>query len=153
MLKLKNKLGFTLVELVVVIAVFAILAAIAIPVVTNIINNATLNTALNNKVTINNCIAEAKVDVMTRNQATYGVYASYGTVTVGQVIRTNGISDACNPQTYYSREIIPVWNSDTGKVVVVYTDDYTDVENGNLVVNYISISDVESTLVADLPMT
>lgn len=153
MWKSYSKLGFSLIEIIVVIAILAILAAVAIPTVSRTVNEATLNTTLNNKVTINTCITSAQADIVTKNKDTYGVFATYGTITVGQVIRTNGISDACNPQTYYSREIIPVWNSDTGKVVVVYTDDYTDVENGNLVVNYISISDTESTFIADLPIS
>ena len=47
-----SKKGFTLVELVIVIAILAILAAIAIPVVNSIINTASRNGALSDAQTI-----------------------------------------------------------------------------------------------------
>ncbi len=149
----RSKRGFTLVELVVVIAVLAVLAAIAIPVAVNTINNATLNTALTNKRTISNCIATAQADIAVENKTTYGEDAVKGTITVGQVIKVNSISEACESQLYYSREIVPVWNSDIGEVVIVYTDDYRDVESGVSVTSYISISDTEDTLIKNLPMS
>lgn len=53
--KSKNtKTGFTLVELVVVIAILAILAAIAIPMVINIVGNATESTGESNASTFRN---------------------------------------------------------------------------------------------------
>ena len=47
-MKKNNKKGFTIVELVIVIAVIAILAAVLIPTFANVIEKANINAAMNN---------------------------------------------------------------------------------------------------------
>lgn len=66
-----NKVGFTLVELVVVIAILAILSAIAIPVISGIINTSQKNTSLANAQTLEYAIKKAQADIVVNNQDTY----------------------------------------------------------------------------------
>ncbi len=61
--KKNSKKGFTLVELVIVIAVLAIIAAIAIPTVVNVITNANKSTDITNAQTIENTIKTAESEV------------------------------------------------------------------------------------------
>ena len=55
-MKKNNKKGFTLVELVIVVAVMAVLVAVAIPTVGSIVNSAKENTAMSNARTIGSMI-------------------------------------------------------------------------------------------------
>lgn len=146
---LLNKKGFTLVELVVVIAILAILAAIAIPLVSNILNSASLNSAYANARTIGKSIDSARADIAAKNKETYG--SNVSNVTVGQVIKENSLQSACEEVTYKDRNVIPVWNSDNGKVVVVYSDDFKEVKSGELIDNRVSLDETEATLVKNLP--
>ena len=134
-----------------VIVVLGLLAAIAVPVVRHTVNKAVLNVALTDCKTINDSIIMAKADIRTKNDSSYGEDAIDGTISVEQVIEFNGLQEACEEKSYYGRQIVPVWNSDNGKVVVVYTDDHKEVESGESVDNYIVIGEEEATLIKDLP--
>lgn len=56
---LKNKKGFTLVELMVVVAILGILVAVAVPVYGNVTENAKLKTCESNKQTIKSAVTTA----------------------------------------------------------------------------------------------
>lgn len=92
MIKKKNaKRAFTLVELVIVIALLSILAAIAIPVITTTINSSRLATLESNSATVNMLVKEAvntsKAEIQT---VTYnGQLAT--TATVEDVLIENNI--------------------------------------------------------------
>jgi prepilin-type N-terminal cleavage/methylation domain-containing protein len=135
----KSKRGFTLVELVVVIAVLAVLAAIAIPVVSQTINTAVLNTAISDARTLEEHLVLAKADVQVSNQQFYGEAAADGTLTIGEVVTKQAISEACEPSTYNNREVIPVWNQDTSSVELMYTDDSTNLETGATITNFVKL--------------
>lgn len=148
---MNSKKGFTLVELVVVIGILAVLATIAIPVISNVVNSATLGSIFANARAIELSINSARADIAYKNRETYGDGASNGTVTVGEVIKANSLQDACKRRVYKGREIVPVWNADNGKVVVVYADTYEDVESGSVISRYLDIDDTQTTLIKNLP--
>lgn len=148
---MRSKSGFTLIELVMVIVVLALLAAIAVPVVRHTVNKAVLNVALTDCNTINDSIVMAKADIRTRNDSSYGEDAINGTISVEQVIEFNGLQKACDEKNYYGRQIVPVWNSDDGTVVVVYADDHKEVESGESIDNCIVINEARTTLIRNLP--
>ena len=139
-----------MVELVVVIAVLAILAMIAIPVVSHTVNVATLNVALSNVQTLDSNLKLAIADVTTGNEETYGTSASDGSLRVGEVVKKQSIGDACEVHTYRGREIKPVWNQDTDRVELMYTDDNTNVETGTTITNFFSITETSSIQVINL---
>lgn len=145
-----NKRGFTLIELMIVIAVFSILAMIVIPVVSHTVNVSILNVALSNARTIENQLKLAKADVQTGNEETFGISARDGTLTVGEVIEKQTISDACATSTYYGRELLSVWNQDTNSVELMYTDDNTNVETGVVITNFQNITDTSTFCIVNL---
>ena len=65
--KLTNKKGFTLMEMLIVVAIIAVLVAIAIPTFTSALNKAKAGTDLAN---IRSGYASAQLEVMTGNTAT-----------------------------------------------------------------------------------
>ena len=67
MMKKSNKKGFTLVELIVVIAIMAILAAVLIPTVTNKINDAKKATAKQDCTATASALASALIDKIANN--------------------------------------------------------------------------------------
>lgn len=78
-MKRTNKKGFTLVELVVVIAILAILASVAIPVVTSIIQKARRSAAMEQATEIQQCVA-------TCYAMTYSTLETTTISTVGQAM-------------------------------------------------------------------
>ena len=60
---LKSKKGFTLVELMVVVAILAILVAVAIPVYNSVTTNAEKNACLANARTIDSAILQYNADI------------------------------------------------------------------------------------------
>ena len=97
--KIKNsKKGFTLVELVVVIAILAILAAIAIPVVASTIKSSQVSSAQSNAQTIELAIKEAQAAVSAGDNSVFA-NASANKVTVSDVATAKKIGNAMD-KTY-----------------------------------------------------
>lgn len=87
-LKKTNKKGFTLVELVIVIAILAVLAAIAIPTVSNVIDTANKNVDIANAQTIELTLktADAEMTTKTRTDITSGSL-------INDVLRKYGVTN------------------------------------------------------------
>ena len=135
-----SKKGFTLVELVIVIAILAILAAIAIPVVNSIINTASKNGAISNAETIELAIKECQADIAARNDEVYDGSATYNytdpagntltgalpsaatahaTINVQHVAGAKGIGDAFATITYNGNDYEPQWDTAADKCVFI----------------------------------
>lgn len=92
--KIKNsKKGFTLVELVVVIAILAILAAIAIPVVASTIKSSQVSSSQSNAQTIELAIKEAQAAIASGDDSVFP-NADTGKVTLQDVGKDKKISTA-----------------------------------------------------------
>lgn len=92
----------------------------------------------------------AKADVDTGNTETYGTAATDGSLTIGDVVKKQSITDACRTYIYQGNEIAPVWNSDTGSVEVMYTASKKNVETGATITNFIWIRENSTTLITNL---
>jgi prepilin-type N-terminal cleavage/methylation domain-containing protein len=149
-----SKKGFTLVELVIVIAILAILAAIAIPVVNSIINTASKNSALSNAETIELAVKNCQADIAARNSEVYNGTTQYmakgatspstcnnaakndatGTgyqkIDIKEVAGMNAINDALDAVTYNNAVFDPFWDKDTDSVVFVCTTAGGDIAVG-----------------------
>lgn len=150
---LRDKSGFTLIELVVVIAILAVLATIAIPVVSHTINGAVMSGAQADANTLESTLSLAKAAVDTDDDSIYGSLVNRSTFTVGDVVKHQNMENICEPRVYNGRQFVFVWNCSNGGVALMYTDDSTDVETGNTLTNYIIIAETSTTLVANLPIT
>lgn len=142
-----SKKGFTLVELVVVIAILAILAAIAIPVVNSIINTATKNGAESNAQSIELAVKEAQSYIASGSTEVYdgnktiavdskfaGPNISNGSITLANAKTNHGDIDIdmvaaskqiCNgfeSVSYYGKDYSPYWNKTTQKCVFLTLD-------------------------------
>lgn len=121
-----SKKGFTLVELVIVIAILAILAAIAIPVVNSIINTASKNGAISNAETIELAIKECQADIAAKNDEVYdGTTANtlvasrnlpsaandHANIQVIDVASAKAIAEAFEVVTYNGDDYAPYWDT------------------------------------------
>ncbi|CCY03840.1 prepilin-type cleavage/methylation N-terminal domain protein [Faecalibacterium sp. CAG:1138] len=77
MMKKSNKKGFTLVELIVVIAIMAILAAVLVPTVTNKIKDANSSAAKSDCQTLANAIQADIINVQTGADTKYATSATH----------------------------------------------------------------------------
>ena len=77
MMKKSNKKGFTLVELIVVIAIMAILAAVLVPTVTSKIKDANSSAAKSDCQTLANAIQADIINVQTGAQTKYATNAEH----------------------------------------------------------------------------
>lgn len=149
-IKRLNKYGFTLLEVIVVVAILAILTAVAIPVISNTINSATLSTAKLNAGTIDKDLKQAKAYVDVGDDSYYGESIKTRTLTVRGVIEKRALQKACKSLTYDNREIVFVWSKAVGGVRIMYADDCTDLETGLPLSNYEIIDESNTTLIANL---
>ena len=123
-----SKKGFTLVELVIVIAILAILAAIAIPVVNSIINTASKNGALSNAETIELAVKECQADIAAKNDEVYNGSGSipkastdHAKIDITHVAEVKAIKDAFKVVTYNGNDYIPYWITAEDKCVFAYS--------------------------------
>jgi len=129
-----NKKGFTLVELVVVIAILAILAAIAIPVVNSVINTATKNGALTNASSIELAIKNAQADIASKNYETFSKteMGSGGTgITIAKVADKKGLKDAFDTVNYKGDTYDYYWALNDQKVYVLKSSDKKRIDTGD----------------------
>lgn len=100
--KIKNKKGFTLVELIVVIAIIAILTAVIVPLVSRYSAQAQYTTLQNNASTISSSANTAIADANQKSAVTvdymYGEKKSDGTLSITYVVKdakdsTKNVSD------------------------------------------------------------
>ncbi len=94
----RSRKGFTLVELVMAIAILAVIAAIAIPVVSSVIKSANQNTDRNNAKTVDLLLKEAYTEIQAGisekyNSTTYPdkTKTIAQQVTVATVLKDNGL--------------------------------------------------------------
>lgn len=122
MMKKSNKKGFTLVELIVVIAIMAILAAVLVPVVTNKIKDANVasqaTTAENIAKTISLYLAEEATPTASglKTALTNAGYTIEGTPTTGKTITITA------NDTKYDLTCTADTTDQKGKTVIEYTD-------------------------------
>ena len=88
MMKKSNKKGFTLVELIVVIAIMAILAAVLVPTVTNKIKDANESSA---KSSVSALAESIRADIITANTNTK--YTWYYLIDGTGKVTTSGITE------------------------------------------------------------
>jgi prepilin-type N-terminal cleavage/methylation domain-containing protein len=91
LIKSKNKKGFTLVELVIVIAVLAIIAAIAIPTVNNVIDSANKSADEANAQTIELALKTAHAEATTKTATGSLTNISVDELTVKDALEYNNI--------------------------------------------------------------
>jgi len=95
----RSRKGFTLVELVMAIAILAVIAAIAIPVVSSVIKSANQNTDRNNAKTVDLLLKEAYTEIQAGISEKYNSTTYPGTdpiakqVTVATVLQDNGLGN------------------------------------------------------------
>ena len=91
--KKKNKKAFTLIELIVVIAIIGVLVAILVPTLSGFVGNASTNTALANARTVYS-VAQAQLQFMQANATTSGL----ATGSFNNTNATNPLISAVAPQ-------------------------------------------------------
>jgi len=132
-----NKRGFTLVELVIVIAILAILAAIAIPVVNSILVTSAKNAALTDAETVESSIKIARSEYGAKTYDTYIGIRSSVCPSLKDVVKVNGLDTAISHKTVGGDIYVPVWNSATEDCLMLKADNagnYTMVDiNGNII--------------------
>lgn len=149
-MKVNSKSGFTLTEVIVVIVILAILTAVAIPVISNTINSATLSTARLNADTIDKDLKLAKAYIDVGDDSYYGESVATRTLTVRGVVEKRALQQACKSLTYNGREIVFVWSKAVGSIRIMYADDCTDLETGLVLNNYEIINENNTTLIVYL---
>ena len=124
-----NKKGFTLIEMLVVIAIIAILVAIVVPTVTSATNKAACAT---NAANMRSVAAEVGIAMLTHNTQTVTVDNSANTATVGTTVIALPVAKACTVGgTSIAADAdwaITVTNEQV--VVTVGTKSITDFANG-----------------------
>lgn len=105
--KIKSKKGFTLVELVVVIAILAILSAIAIPVVAATTRSSIVSRAKTNANTIEYAFKEADAAVAGEDNTKY-IHASTNTIQISEVVAANNLEQAIQPEHLFGTPYYPV---------------------------------------------
>lgn len=151
----KSKKGFTLVELVIVIAILAILSAIAVPIVTTLIMSSKLSVMQSDCETINMMVMECRNNYLTHNRTT-----TYGENSVTAATATlEDVCYTCNLDYSNGDLFTRTIGADTyqmvyrnGKVLI----SGNGMDCGNPVANVANVKDgdclilSESTLIADL---
>lgn len=111
-IKTNGKKGFTLVELVIVIAILAILAAIAIPIISSAVNSAKLSAMESDSVTVETVLTAALVDYETGNKnTTYNNAPATGTTRVSDVLKENNIENIQFSRTIGGVNYYMVWKN------------------------------------------
>lgn len=105
--KIKSKKGFTMVELVVVIAIIAILAAIAIPIVASTTKSSIVSRAKSNANTIEYAFKEADAAVAGADNAKY-IHARTNTIQISEVIAANNLEQIIQPEHLFGIPYYPV---------------------------------------------
>lgn len=105
--KNNTKKGFTMVELVVVIAIIAIMSAIAIPVVSYTIKSSMLSRAKTNANTIEYALKEADAAIIASDNTKYA-NASTNNIMISDVVSKNGLSEAMQPEILFGTTYCPV---------------------------------------------
>lgn len=105
--KLKNKKGFTLAELLVVVAIIAVLVAIAIPVFGSALTKAKGSAALAN---VRAAYAETLVKAMTEKD--YGQDTVTITIQMSDIKTASGVNDADVDVTYSTNQVTVTYNNE-----------------------------------------
>lgn len=105
--KNKGKKGFTLIELVVTIAILAILSAIAIPVVSTTLKSTIISKAKTNASTLEYAFKEADAAIAASDNTKY-VNASTNTIQISEVISVNNLAEVLEPENLSGTMYYPV---------------------------------------------
>lgn len=104
----KRKKGFTMVELVVVIAILSILAAIAIPVVASSTKNSIISKAKTNAHTIEHAFKEADAAAAMCDTTIYA-NADDNNIKISEVVDANKLKNVIAPENLFNTKYYPVF--------------------------------------------
>lgn len=146
-----NKKGFTLIELVVTIAILAILTAIAIPVVNSVINTASKNSAVSNAQTIELAVKECQSYIATRNEEVYNgstpnrlgmgnipsAATAHSSINIQHVASAKAIDKAFETVTCFGNNYEPYWDTINDKCVFLSVTSngvslHSDIQTGTV---------------------